>query len=353
MKKQDKLAQVVSYCTKNLNLTEEQTLKIINELKKAPSKVRVKWLTEKALVICKNPESKDFKLMMNQIFKLNDGSYQSKQDILDEIQKEKDLNLPKDPNAQTLEENHETIKKSLKLVCDRFNELGIDYYIVGALPMYLMKEKLIRYHDDIDFMVAEKDLTKVAQALKGTPFEFKDHRLDSTKVYDKTDNLTNGEHEVMAQRTDNEFHLGFFLFKRQEDKVEVREYHAKLDEKGNKIPLIHKRIKSKEQFDAEYGDNYVECYGTKFKCSTPESVYGIKRYTQDQPGRHKDKVDADTWERWKLINKDKIKEMKEIRTKKPEETEKKEVSQNLVKQILEQQKEIENIQQSANEYSYD
>ena len=53
-----------------------------------------------------------------------------------------------------------------------------------------------------------------------------------------------------------------------------------------------------------------------------------------------------------FIKREKLRKEK-LLTKKSEETEKKEVPQNLVKQILEQQKEIENIQQSANEYSYD
>ncbi len=343
MQQQDKLEQVVRYCTKKVNrFTEAETLKVIDKLKGASPKVRVKFLTEAALKVCKDPDNKDFKLMMNQIFKLNKGVYSSKQSVLDEIQMEKDLNLPKD--GQTLEENHKTIKSSLKIVCDRFNELGIDYYIVGALPMYLMKENFIRYHDDIDFMVAEKDLTKVAQALKGTSFEFKDRRLDSPEVYEEDGNLTNGEHEVVAQHKDNEFHLGFFLFKRKQNTVVVREYYAKKDEQDKKIPLLHKRIKSKEQFEAEYNDEYVECYGTKFRCSSPECVYGIKRYTQDQPGREKDKFDADTWESWGLIDKEKQKLVERILKEKPETVELIEVSEELKKEILTQQEEIMQIQ---------
>lgn len=345
MKQQDLLEQVVRYCTKKVNrFTEAETLKVIDKLKEASPKVRVKFLTEAALKVYKDPENKDFKLMMDQIFKLNEGAYSSKQSVLDEIQREKDLNLPE--NGQTLEENHKTIKSSLKIVCDRFNELGIDYYLVGALPMYLMKGSLIRYHDDIDIMVAEKDLTKVAQALKGTPFEFKDHRLDSPKVYDNNDNLTNGEHEVMAQHKDNEFHLGFFLFKRKQNTVTVREYHAKIDEQGNKIPLLHKRIKSKEQFEAEYNDEYIECYGTKFRCSSPESVYGIKKFIQNQPNREKDKFDIKTWKDWGLIKEEKQEQLKRILEEKKERIEKKiEVSEELKKEILKQQEEIMKIQQ--------
>lgn len=67
----------------------------------------------------------------------------------------------------SVEENHSLINNSLKEVCDRLNNLGVDYYIVGALSTFIgTQTPLFRYHGDIDFMVAEKDIPKVREALK-------------------------------------------------------------------------------------------------------------------------------------------------------------------------------------------
>ena len=109
------------------------------------------------------------------------------------------------------------------------------------------------------------------------------------------------------------------------------------------------REKPLEVFNSEYNDEYVECYGTKFRSSTPESVYGIKRYTQNQPGRHKDKVDADTWQSWGMIDEHKIQEINRLREKYPEMegAKRKELPQKLIDQILAQQSEIKNIQQGV------
>ena len=53
----------------------------------------------------------------------------------------------------SLVENHKLINDSLKHFCVLFNKYDIDYYIVGALPCFIKtKQKLFRYHDDIDIM---------------------------------------------------------------------------------------------------------------------------------------------------------------------------------------------------------
>lgn len=353
-KKDNKLEQVVRYCTTRINkFTEEQIVQVISKLKQASPKVAMKFLTQKAMMFY-DVSSKEFALMLKQIYKLNDGSYSNAQAIVNEIQKEQELNLPED--GQTLEENHKTLKESLKLVCDKFNELGIDYYIGGALSVYLIKGELIRYHDDIDFVVNENDLPKVAEALKGTPFEFHDYRLDSPKLYDEQGNLTNGAHEVIATRKDNEFHLGFFLFSRKKDVVETREYHAKLGENGEKIPQLFIRDKtSTEIFDLEHNGEFVEQFGTKFKCSAPESVCEMKRYTK----RQKDLLDVEQWTSWGMMDEQKIKHiyaLKEEYIKQKEETKEendkkdddrlKDVSSKLREQILNQQKEIQEIQKA-------
>ena len=36
-----------------------------------------------------------------------------------------------------MEENHRLIEDSLKPICDKLNELGVDYYLVGALSTFI------------------------------------------------------------------------------------------------------------------------------------------------------------------------------------------------------------------------
>ena len=36
-----------------------------------------------------------------------------------------------------VEENHRLIEDSLKPICDKLNELGVDYYLVGALSTFI------------------------------------------------------------------------------------------------------------------------------------------------------------------------------------------------------------------------
>ena len=69
---------------------------------------------------------------------------------------------------------------------------------------------LFRYHGDIDFMVEEKDIEKVREALKGNDYDFLDKRFDIQKSFSEGVGYIQGEHEVIANHKDNEFHLGFF-----------------------------------------------------------------------------------------------------------------------------------------------
>ena len=50
----------------------------------------------------------------------------------------------------SLEENHELIYKTLKDMCNIFNENNIDYYIIGGISMVLETTKIFtRYHNEI------------------------------------------------------------------------------------------------------------------------------------------------------------------------------------------------------------
>lgn len=47
--------------------------------------------------------------------------------------------------------------------------------------MRLVGTPLFRYHGDIDFMVAEKDIEKVREALADTDYKFSDDRFNNQK----------------------------------------------------------------------------------------------------------------------------------------------------------------------------
>lgn len=183
-----------------------------------------------------------------------------------------------------MEENHELIYKTIQTVCSRLNELKVDYYLVGALSTFIgTNTPLFRYHGDIDFMVAEKDLDKVRQALEGTDYEFLDDRFNNHKVLRNGIGHTQGEHEVIANHKYNEFHLGFFLFRREQDNsLTVREYFMRENENGERVPMVLERHYPEELANLEYTQCEIEYAGTRFRTSTPESVFSKKIYTRHE-----------------------------------------------------------------------
>lgn len=146
-------------------------------------------------------------------------------------------------------------------------------------------------------MVAEKDLDKVKEALAGTDYEFSDERLDNQKRLAEGVGHTQGEHEVIANHKENEFHLGFFLFRREQDQsITIREYFMQERENGEKEPMVLERHCPKELVDLEYTSEETEFAGTRFRTSTPESVYAKKMHTRHEKDMLdiealKDKVD--------------------------------------------------------------
>lgn len=142
-------------------------------------------------------------------------------------------------------------------------------------------------------MVAESDIDKVREALQGTEYEFSDDRLNNQKRLEEGVGHTQGEHEVIANHIENEFHLGFFLFRRELDEsLTIREYFMQENENGEKVPMVLERNCPKELVDLEYTQEETEYAGTKFRTSTPESVYAKKMST-----RHpKDMLDIEALE---------------------------------------------------------
>lgn len=168
---------------------------------------------------------------------------------------------------------------------------------------------LFRYHGDIDFMIAEKDIEKVREALKGTDYDFSDDRFDNQKRLSEGVGHTQGEHEVIANHKENEFHLGFFLFRREPDQsMTIREYFMLEKENGEKVPMVLERNCPKELVDLEYTVEETEFAGTRFRTSTPESVYAKKMSTRHE----KDMLDIEALK--DKVDESKIEEAKKYKT---------------------------------------
>ena len=175
----------------------------------------------------------------------------------------------------------------LKWVCERLNERGINYYVVGAIGAYLDAGlPLQRAHDDVDILIEEKDVEKLAEVFKGTDFELHDRRLVSEKVLNEY-GYTDGEHEVYAQYKYGDFHIGFFLLRFGKDDYTIVEYFR---EGGVQKRL--ERTLPRRFFATQYNDEPVEFSGVKLKTARKEMIYKNKLVM----GREKDIFDLEKLE---------------------------------------------------------
>lgn len=158
-------------------------------------------------------------------------------------------------------------------------------------------------------MIAEKDIPKVQEALADSDYTFSDDRLNNQRRLEKGVGHAQGEHEVIANHKENEFHLGFFLFRREPDNsITIREYFMEENENGERVPKILERHEPAELVALEYSEEYTEFAGTKFRTSTPESVYAKKMST-----RHpKDMLDIEALK--DKVDFDKIRKMKQYQS---------------------------------------
>lgn len=200
----------------------------------------------------------------------------------------------------SLEENHKLVNESLVTFTNLFNQYGIDYYIVGALPCFLKTgQQLFRYHDDIDIMVNEDDIPKIAEIIELSGYKFQDDRFPGLeRFYEMKENKP--PHTVLAQNPSNEFHLGFFTFRRELDNsITMREYSHRLEDEKVVVDVLERQsdpIGTSLRYD-EVPTSYL---GTTFKTSTIESVYKLKGYTK----RPKDITDMQRYE--PFIDKEKL-----------------------------------------------
>lgn len=189
----------------------------------------------------------------------------------------------------SLEKNHKLVNTEILRFTKLFNEAGIDYYLVGALPCFIKTGiPLFRYHDDIDIMINEDDIEKVHEIINGSGYTFQDDRYPSLERFYET--LQNKPpHTVMAQNPNNEFHLGFFTFRREKDSsVTMREYSHRV-ENGSLIIDVLERRNSVEGTLLRYDETEVEYNGTSFKTGTLENVVHLKQFTR----RPKDITDVE------------------------------------------------------------
>lgn len=205
----------------------------------------------------------------------------------------------------SLEENHHLVNESIIRFTTLFNQYGIDYYIVGALPCFLKTgQPLFRYHDDIDIMINEEDIPKVAEIVELSGYQFYDDRFPSLERYEEMEK-NKPPHTVLAQNPNNEFHLGFFTFRREQDNsITMTEYSHHLED-GEVVVDLLERHSDPIGTELRYDDNPTEYMGTTFRTSTIESVYDLKGYTR----RPKDITDMKKLEPY--IDKQKLEALKQ------------------------------------------
>lgn len=205
----------------------------------------------------------------------------------------------------SLEENHKLVNESIVKFTTLFNQYGIDYYIVGALPCFLKTgQSLFRYHDDIDIMVNEDDIPKISEIIELSGYEFHDDRFPSLDRYQEMEQ-NKPPHTVLAQNPNNEFHLGFFTFRREQDKsITMREYSHRLED-GMVIVDVLERQSDFIGTSLRYDETPTEYMGTSFRTSSLESVYSLKGYTK----RPKDITDMQKLE--PFVDKSKLEKLKQ------------------------------------------
>lgn len=189
----------------------------------------------------------------------------------------------------SLEDNHKLVNTELVRFTTLLNQYGVDYYIVGALPCFLKTgQPLFRYHDDIDIMINEDDIPKVKEVVELCGYQFHDDRFPSVERFHEMEK-NKPPHTVLAQNPNNEFHIGFFTFKREQDQsITMREYSHRLEDGQVAVDVLERRSDPMATL-LRYDETPTEYMGTTFKTSTVESVYSLKQYTK----RPKDITDVE------------------------------------------------------------
>ena len=185
-------------------------------------------------------------------------------------------------NSKNVLKNHEILYGRLEQVTRLMNEAGIDYYLAGALTGYIKyDEESDRCHDDIDFMINEKDLDAFRKVILDIGFFYEDSRIPSPRVL--KNGIPSGEHEVIARDPNSDFHIGVFCFERLKNKTIISKgyYH---DEDGN--DCCREEVFSPKLASIVFHGEEVEFRNTPIRIIAPEYVYQLKNYTRHQKDLH-------------------------------------------------------------------
>ena len=271
-----KIMETIHILSKVVNIPEEKRMELLKRYSKRTDADIIKDLSQNAYQILGNdPELYDYAL--NVIRNINPDICPPVKEMKERLEK---MHLNEIDGNMSLEENHQLVDETLINITTLFNKNGIDYYIVGALSAFFKTgQPLFRYHDDIDIMVNEEDIPKVAEIIEKTGYEFQDDRFPTLQRYQEME-VEKPPHTVLAQHPDNEFHLGFFTFRREEDKsITMREYSHRLED-GEVVVDVLERQSDPASTSLRYDETATEYKGTEFRTCTLESTYNLKAYTR-------------------------------------------------------------------------
>ena len=189
------------------------------------------------------------------------------------------------------------------LMSSIFNNEGIDYCVVGALPCFLQAGlQLFRYHDDIDIMINENDVEKVKNIMEAYGYSFSDMRFPNLEEFREMKKNW-PPHLVMAQNPYNDFHIGFFTFRRENDNSMTTTEYMPREFNGEMF------VDRMERHFSQYGtslryDNNLNLDGINIRVCSIEDVYNLKGYTR----RPKDITDMELLD--PFVDKEKLKELR-------------------------------------------
>ncbi|MBR3210810.1 MAG: hypothetical protein IKF71_02600 [Bacilli bacterium] len=193
--------------------------------------------------------------------------------------------------------NHETIYGRLEQLVRELNKLGVDYQLAGALCGYIKyDQESNRCHDDIDLNVNEEDIGKLREVCSRMGLLFEDNRFSSPRVL--KNGIPSGEHEVIANDPNSDFHIGVFPFERKKDGSVISKgyYH---DENGH--PYVREEEYPPELASELFGAEEVDFRGTPLRITPPEQIYLFKKYTNKEKDQHDAKFLEDRLDPEKLM----------------------------------------------------
>ena len=272
----DKIRTAVEILSNLIKLSKEKKDAIIEKYSEMDEKTVIKDLSQAAYQLFGKDEAM-FSYALDVIRNINTS-------ICPSVPEMRDILLKMFSNEvegnMSLEENHQLVNSELVRFTQLLNQYGIDYYVVGALPCFIKTGvPLFRYHDDIDIMVNENDLPKVSEIVSMCGYKFNDDRFPTFERFKEMEQ-DKPPHTILAQNPNNEFHIGFFTFRREEDQsITMTEYSHHLENDRVVVDVLERRTDPIGTL-LIYDDTPINYNGTSFRTSTVESVYLLKSYTR-------------------------------------------------------------------------